>query len=69
VLDNALRRLVAVNALDGDTLFTGRLAEYDDQTYVLEKCETVPAANEVAQPIVGRQYVDRIHVFLTELPT
>lgn len=67
VLDKALRRRVAVNFLENDFVFTGRLAEYDDTTYVLEQCETHPAPNEVAQPIKGRQYVDRIHAFLTEL--
>lgn len=69
VLDKALKRRVALNTVEGETLFTGRLAEYDDTTYVLEQCETVPAAGETAQPITGRQYVDRIHGFITELPT
>ena len=67
VLDKALRRRVAVNFLDGPATFTGRLAEYDSETYVLEQCETVPAPGETAQPIAGRQYVDRIHAFLQEL--
>jgi hypothetical protein len=58
-----------VNALDGDTLFTGRLAEYDDTTYVLEQCQTVADANGTIHPLKGRQYIDRIHAFLTELPT
>jgi small nuclear ribonucleoprotein (snRNP)-like protein len=69
VLDKALRRRVAVNTIEGDTLFTGRLAEYDGTTFVLEQCETVPNPGETANPIAGRQYVDRIHGFLTELPT
>lgn len=68
VLDKALRRRVAVNFLDNDFVFTGRLAEYDPETYVLEQCETHPGPNEVPQPIKGRQYVDRMHAFLTELP-
>jgi small nuclear ribonucleoprotein (snRNP)-like protein len=68
VLDKALRRRVAVNFIDGPTAFTGRLAEYDDSTYVLEACETIPAPGETAQPIKGRQYVDRLHAFLQELP-
>ena len=68
VLDKAIRRRVAVNFLDGQVGFTGRLAEYDSETYVLEQCETIPAPGETAQPIAGRQYVDRIHSFLQELP-
>ncbi|MGZ3493061.1 MAG: hypothetical protein ACXU9S_16450 [Gemmatimonadaceae bacterium] len=68
VLDKALRRRVAVNFLDSPTTFTGRLAEYDADTYVLEQCETIPAPGETAQPIKGRQYVDRVHAFLQELP-
>jgi small nuclear ribonucleoprotein (snRNP)-like protein len=69
VLDKALRRRVALNTVDGETLFTGRLVEYDAETFVLEQCETIPAPGETARPIKGRQYVDRIHGFLTELPT
>jgi hypothetical protein len=69
VLDKVLRRRVALNTVDGETLFTGRLAEYDSETYVLEDCQTVPAPGEIPNPIKGRQYVDRIHGFLTELPT
>lgn len=69
VLDKALRRRVAVNFLDNDSVFTGRLAEYDDNTYVLEQCQTVPGPGETAQDIPGRQYVDRIHAWLQELPT
>jgi small nuclear ribonucleoprotein (snRNP)-like protein len=74
VLDKALRRRVAVNFLDGAASFTGRLAEYDNNTYVLEACETIPTPAEVqqgvkAQPILGRQYIDRVHAFLQELPT
>jgi hypothetical protein len=68
VLDRALRRRVAVNFLDNDFVFTGRLAEYDADTFVLEQCETHAMPGETPQPIKGRQYVDRIHVFLTELP-
>lgn len=69
VLNKALRRRVAVNTVTGETLFTGRLADFDDTTYVLEQCETVAAHGETAQPIAGRQYVDRVHGFLTELLT
>lgn len=68
VLDKALRRRVAVNFLENDFVFTGRLAEYDEHTFVLEQCETHALPGETAQPIKGRQYVDRIHAFLTELP-
>ena len=68
VLDSALRRRVAVNFLDSDFVFTGRLADYDADTFVLEQCQTHPGPGETAQAIKGRQYVDRIHAFLTELP-
>lgn len=68
VLNKALRRRVAVNTVSGETLFTGRLADFDDSTYVLEQCETVTAPGETANPIAGRQYFDRVHGFLTELP-
>jgi hypothetical protein len=56
-----------VNTVSGETLFTGRLADFDDSTYVLEACETVTAPGETASPIAGRQYFDRAHGFLTEL--
>lgn len=69
VLDKALRRRVAVNFLAGYGDFTGRLAEYDGKTFVIEQCETIPAPGETAQPIAGRQYIDRTHAFLQELPT
>lgn len=69
VLDKALRRRVAVNFLGNEAAFIGRLAEYDDETFVLEECETIAAPGETAQPIRGRQYVDRLHVFLQELDT
>lgn len=69
MLDKALRRRVAVNFLDTDSIFTGRLAEYDNTTYVLEQCQTVPGPGETARDIPGRQYVDRIHVWLQELPS
>ena len=69
VLAQLVRRRVAVNFLDSDFVFTGRLAEYDDTTYVLEQCETWPAPGETAKKIAGRQYVDRIHCWLQELPT
>lgn len=67
-LSKALRRRVAVNTPEGQTLFIGRLAEFDRETYVLEQCETVVAPGETPQPIAGRHYVDRVHGFLTELP-
>jgi hypothetical protein len=67
VLRKALRRRVAINFLDGHGGFIGRLAEFDSDTYVLEQCTTIPAPGETAQPIAGRQYVDRIHAFLQEL--
>lgn len=67
VLNRALRRRVAVNTVGGETLFTGRLADFDDTSYVLEQCETVPGPGETANPISGRQYFDRVHGFLTEL--
>lgn len=69
VVDKLLRRRVAVNFLDSDFVFTGRLAEYDEQTYVLEQCETWAAPGETPKRIAGRQYVDRIHCWLQELPT
>jgi hypothetical protein len=69
VLDRALRRRVAVNFLGNEAAFVGRLAEFDAETYVLEECETIPAPGETAQPIRGRQYVDRLHAFLQELDT
>lgn len=68
VLDQALRRKVAVNFLSGGGDFVGRLAEYDDKTFVIEQCETIAAPGATPQPIAGRQYVDRVHVFLQELP-
>ena len=68
VLDKALRRRVAVNFLDTTASFVGRLAEFDAETYVLEQCETIPGPGETAQPIAGRQYVDRLHAFIQELP-
>jgi hypothetical protein len=58
-----------VNTVSGETLFTGRLADFDDQCYVLEACETIAAPGETPNPISGRQYFDRVHGFLTELPT
>jgi hypothetical protein len=67
VLDKALRRKVAVNFLNSTAAFTGRLAEYDAKTFVLEQCETIARPGETAQPIAGRQYVDRVHAFLQEL--
>lgn len=69
VMDKALMRRVAVNFIDSDSVFTGRLADYDNETFVLEQCQTVPAPGGTPQPIQGRQYVDRIHVWLQELPT
>jgi small nuclear ribonucleoprotein (snRNP)-like protein len=74
VLDSALRRRVAVNFLGGAASFTGRLAEYDKHTFVLEACETIPTPGEAQkgikpQSIAGRQYVDRVHAFLQELPS
>jgi hypothetical protein len=69
VVESLLRRRVAVNFLDSDFIFTGRLAEYDDQTYVLEQCQTHAAPGETPKSIAGRQYVDRIHCWLQELPT
>ena len=69
VLDELLLRRVAVNEVDtGNVLFVGRLAKYDGETYVLDQCETYPRPGETAQPIKGRQYIDRIHTFLSELP-
>lgn len=68
-LDRALLRRVAVNFIDSDSVFTGRLAEYDYETFVLEQCQTVPGPGETPQPIPGRQYVDRVHVWLQELPS
>jgi hypothetical protein len=69
VLDEALRRRVVVNFLGNEGSFMGRLASYDDATFVLEQCTTIPAGpNENAQPIAGRQYVDRINCWLQELP-
>ena len=69
VIENARNRRVALNSVDGETLFVGRLADYDAETYVLDQCETVPGPGETPQPIKGRQYVDRIHGWLQELPT
>lgn len=69
VLNKVLRRRVAVNTVTGETLFIGRLADFDDGCYVLEQCETVASPSENPKPIAGRQYFDRIHGFLTELPT
>ena len=69
-LSKALNRRVAVNLIDnGSTLFVGRLAGFDDSTYVLEQCETAPGPGETARSLAGRQYVDRIHAFVTELQT
>lgn len=65
VLDKALRRRVAVNDVNGNTLFIGRLAEFDKDTYVLEQCQT---PGDDPHDLAGRQYVDRIHAFLTEFP-
>lgn len=68
-LSKALNRRVAVNLVDnGVTLFMGRLAAFDKDTYVLEQCETAPPPGETAQSLPGRQYVDRIHAFITESP-
>ena len=69
VIENARNRRVALNSVDGETLFTGRLADFDSETFVLDQCETVPGPGETAQPIKGRQYIDRIHGWLQELPT
>ena len=69
VLDKALLRRIAVNFIGSQTTFIGHLAEYDNKTYVFEQCETVPGVGETAQIISGRQYVDRAHVWLQELPT
>lgn len=68
VLDKALLRRVAVNFIDSDSVFTGRLADYDNETFVLEQCQTVPGPGETPRDITGRQYVDRIHAWLQELP-
>ena len=69
-LAKALNRRVAVNLIDdGSTLFVGRFAAFDEHTYVLEQCESIPAPGETAHPFPGRQYVDRVHAFLTVLPT
>ena len=66
-LTKALNRRVAVNLIDnGVTLFAGRLAGFDKDTYVLEQCETIPGPGETPNPLPGRQYVDRIHAFITE---
>lgn len=66
-LSKALNRRVAVNLVDnGVTLFVGRLAAFDKDSYVLEQCETAPPPGEVASPLPGRQYIDRIHAFITE---
>jgi small nuclear ribonucleoprotein (snRNP)-like protein len=66
-LSKALNRRVAVNLIDnGVTLFTGRFASFDKDTYVLEQCETIPAPGETASPLPGRHYIDRIHAFLTD---
>jgi small nuclear ribonucleoprotein (snRNP)-like protein len=67
VIANVVNKRVAVNFLDGST-FIGRLADYDTDTFVFEQCETVPAPGATPQPIQGRQYVDRINVWLQELP-
>jgi hypothetical protein len=69
VLDQALRRRVVVNFFGNEGSFAGYLAEYDSETFVIEQCETIPAPGEVAHPIKGRQYVDRINCWLQELPT
>lgn len=69
VVEAARNRRVALNTVEGETLFTGRLADYDSETWVLDQCETVPGPGETPQPIKGRQYVDRIHGWLQELPT
>ena len=69
VIENARNRRVALNTVDGETLFTGRLADFDSETFVLDQCETVPGPGETPQPIKGRQYIDRIHGWLQELPT
>ena len=69
VLDELLLRRVAVNGIDtGQTWFTGRFVEYDTDTFVFEQCETHPGPGETPQPIKGRQYIDRIHVWPGELP-
>jgi hypothetical protein len=66
-LSKALNRRVAVNLIDnGVTLFVGRFAGFDKDTYVLEQCETAPAPGETASPLPGRHYVDRVHAFITE---
>jgi small nuclear ribonucleoprotein (snRNP)-like protein len=66
-LSKALNRRVAVNLVDnGVTLFVGRLAGFDKDTYVLEQCETAPGPGETPNSLPGRQYIDRIHAFITE---
>ena len=69
VVESLRNRRVALNTVDGETLFTGRLADFDSETFVLDQCETVPGPGETPQPIKGRQYIDRIHGWLQELPT
>jgi hypothetical protein len=69
-LSKALNRRVAVNLIDdGSTLFVGRFGSFDKDTLVFEQCESVPAPGETPRPFPGRQYVDRIHVFITEIQT
>jgi small nuclear ribonucleoprotein (snRNP)-like protein len=69
-LSKALNRRVAVNLIDnGSTLFVGRFASFDDTSLVFEQCESVSGPNETPRAFPGRQFVDRIHVFITELQT
>ena len=69
VLDKALSRRVVVNFFGNEGSFFGYLAEYDSESLVLEQCAPIPGPGETAQPIKGRQYVDRINCWLQELPT
>lgn len=63
-LSKAVNRRVAVNTVRGETLFVGRLAGFDKDTYVLDQCTT---PGDDPKDLAGRQYIDRIHGFITEL--
>jgi small nuclear ribonucleoprotein (snRNP)-like protein len=67
LIATAINKRVAVNFFDGST-FIGRLVDYDDDVYLFEACETVPAPGATAQPIQGRQFVDRVNCWLQQLP-
>lgn len=70
LIDKAIRRRFAVTLKQNEGVFAGLLTEWDADTLVFEKCQTVPGKDgETSVPIAGRVFVDRVNLaYMQDLP-